>query len=84
MEDRSLRDLAKLSDACTELGIETPGLVKVDGFRWTLAEYEGLGPSMIKLERILHKTTGRPIDLRLEPLSDGNKRKEMAERRGKV
>lgn len=83
MEDSNLANLSKLSDACNELDIATPGLISTDGFRWTLKEYEGLGPHMIKLERLLHASTGRPIDLRLETISDGNKREQMAERRAK-
>lgn len=79
----SLADKAKLNDACSELNIEVPNLISTEGFRWILEHYEGLGPRMIQLERLLHRTTGRPIDLRLEAKEDGNKRKEMAERRAK-
>jgi len=65
-----------MRDACATLGFEVPQIVATDGWRWTLAEYPGLGPKMIKLERRLQEMTGRPIDLRLEPLKDKNKRKE--------
>lgn len=80
----TLKQKAELYDACTELSMETPELVEVAGFRWVLKDYPGLGPRMIQLERLLHRKTGRPIDLRTQEISDGNKRKEMAERRSGV
>ena len=63
-----------LDVATAALGIEPVHLVRTDRFRWYVQDRAGLGPEMIRLERELQTRTGRPIDLRLEPTADKNKR----------
>jgi len=63
-----------LDEAVKVLGFEPIVLCKVDRFRWSLEERPGIGPQMIKLERALQHVTKHPIDLRLQPKKDGNRR----------
>lgn len=63
-----------LNEACERLKIEPIKLISVNKFRWILEDREGIGPKMIKLERLLQLGTKRPIDLRLQPKADKNKR----------
>lgn len=64
--------------------MDAPTLLARDGFRWILDDYPGLGPNMIKLERLLHKKTGRPIDLRVATKEDRNKRDTRTGRMEKI
>lgn len=63
-----------IDNACLYLNIEPINLIKVNKFRWTLEDRDGLGPQMIKLERVLQMETKHPIDLRVEAKRDKNKR----------
>lgn len=63
-----------LNAVCIKLGFEPVTIARIDRFRWTLNERDGLGPQMIKIEREVQAETKRPIDLRLEPKQDKNKR----------
>lgn len=63
-----------LDEACIKLGFDKVVLAKVDKFRWTLEDRPGIGPQMIKIERLLQEATRHPIDLRLYPKKDENKR----------
>jgi len=63
-----------LDGVCDKLGVAPVKLVRVDRFRWYVFDRDGLGPQMIRIERMLQEVTGRPIDLRLEPMADKNKR----------
>lgn len=63
-----------INRACTHLRIQPITLLKIDRFRWTLEERPNIGPEMIKLERLLQEATGKPVDLRLQPKADKNKR----------
>lgn len=76
MAEVSILPETHMKEACAELSIQVPQIITVEGFRWTLEQYLGLGTQMIKLERILQSKTKRPIDLRLESLSDKNRRKQ--------
>lgn len=68
---------------CKELGLQEDikVIMVVNRWRWTL-DYEqdpnkpDFSKNMIGLETMLHQKTGRPIDLRLEALSDKNRRKQ--------
>jgi hypothetical protein len=72
-----------IREACVVLGLQTD--IKVimitNRWRWTL-EYEqdasrpDFSMNMIKLERALQAALKRPVDLRLEALSDKNRRKQ--------
>lgn len=73
----TLSDVVKaevLEVACAAAGIPAVKLMRVDRFRWFLEDRPGLGPSMIKLEKLVQRATGHPIDLRVEPKADKNKR----------
>lgn len=64
-----------MREACLELSLEPPTIIATDGFRWTLGTVtDQFSRQMIKLERLLHTKTGRPIDLRLEAAEDRAKR----------
>ncbi len=65
-----------MEQACLLLGLVKPQIVATDRFRWTIdSDDPKFHLHMLKLERHLQSVTGRPIDLRLEPESDKNKRK---------
>jgi hypothetical protein len=70
----SWRIEAALNVATQALGIEPITLEKVERFRWYLVDRKGIGPELIRLERFLQNFTGRPIDLRIAPKKDQNKR----------
>lgn len=63
-----------LKKAVSTLKIEKVNLAKIERFRWFLEDRAGLGPEMIRLERLLQELTHHPIDLRVEPKKDQNKR----------
>lgn len=71
-----------LKESCKELGLqEDVKILEIEGFRWTLEyqqskEHPDFAMNMIKLERKLQEKSRRPIDLRLEPLQDKNRRKQ--------
>lgn len=78
--ERSEHSKKLLKDCCKLLGLqEDVNIIDIKGFRWVL-DYEqsknhpDFGRNMIKLERMLQLMEKRPIDLRLEPLEDKNKR----------
>jgi hypothetical protein len=68
-----------MKEACEILHIKEPRVIEQNGFRWTLTD-ELTGSELLKLERMLQELTGRPIDLRVEPRTDKNRR---AERNGR-
>ena len=69
------QDAQKIFDeALSDLGFEPASVIVVSGFRWTLSDRPGLGAQMIKIERRVQQLTGRPIDLRLQPKKDKNRR----------
>ena len=63
-----------INSACLMLGFKPVNLINIDGNKWFLEEREGIGPELIKLERTLQHMLRRPIDLRLVPIGDKNKR----------
>lgn len=71
-----------LKEACKELGLqEDVKILEIDGFRWTLEyqqskEHPDFVTNMIKLERKLQEKARRPIDLRLAPREDENRRQK--------
>lgn len=71
---------ALLLAACKELGLqEDIELRDFNGLKWTLeyvqsSNHPDFSRNMIKLERMLQEKTGKPIDLRLQPKADKNKR----------
>jgi hypothetical protein len=82
LEERNERHQQSLKECCKLLGLQDDvKIIHTKGFRWML-EYDqspnhpDFGRNMIKLERMLQLMEKRPIDLRLEPLEDKNKRKQ--------
>lgn len=63
-----------LDVVCAKFNFAPVKLIRVDRFRWYILDRTGLGPEMIRIERELQAVTGHPIDLRLEPIPDKNKR----------
>lgn len=57
-----------------ELGFESIQISSANGIRWILHERPNIGPEMIKIATRLKEITGKPIDLRLLPKQDKNKR----------
>jgi hypothetical protein len=72
-----------IKEACQVLGLQTDikVVMVVNRWRWTL-DYDqdktkpDFAMNMIKLERALQTALKRPIDLRLEAMSDKNRRKQ--------
>lgn len=72
MSDLIRQDL--INKVCTEFELDPIRLVRTERFRWILEERSGIGLEMIKIERRLQELTDHPIDLRLQPSKDKNKR----------
>lgn len=69
MAEQDLLDLV-----LKDLGFEPIQIALVEPYRWKLHERAGIGPEMIRIEKALRKEFGKPVDLRLEPKKDKNKR----------
>lgn len=76
MNEQEILDLC-----CDELGLERARITDKDGFRWTIAyDNPWFSIQMLKLEKLLHEKTTRPIDLRSETAHDKNRRVERTGR----
>ena len=68
----------RVGEACRSLGLDRePTVISTNGFRIMVEEVLN-GSELLWLEAKLQRLTGRPIDIRIEPLADKNKRKERS------
>lgn len=79
--------MVSVQQAMLEAGLKSLGLqcnvkiIETKGYRWTVdykqdPNYPDFGKNMIKLEKWLQVAMKGPIDLRLKPEPDKNKREE--------
>lgn len=70
-----MSDQEYLDQACAEVGVLPVKIVSAKGLRWHVENpYPDFYKEILKIERLLHKKTGKPIDLRLDEKKDKNKR----------
>lgn len=63
-----------LNQVLGEFGFHPVSIASVSKNRWILSDRAELGVQMIKIERRLQELTKTPVDLRLLPKTDKNKR----------